>query len=42
MTLCHTSVTFNDHSHMIIHHIQEYRRFQNNNIIQHVYYMLTL
>jgi len=40
MTLCYTSVT--SHSHIIIYYKEHCKRSLNNNIIQHVLYMLIL
>ena len=33
VTVCHISITYNSHSHIITHHTKEYRRFWNNNVI---------
>ena len=36
VTNYHISITYNSYDHIITHHIEEYRRFQNNDIILHI------
>ena len=40
VTICYKSVT--SHDNMIIYHTEGYKRFQNNDVIQYVHYMLIL
>jgi len=41
MILCHIFIICYCHSYIIIYYIEEWRRFWNDDIIQHVYHMLT-